>query len=221
MIWLKGLFPFLDRIAIPCFMVISGFVYAKSMMNETIKEACRHKVIIKRLKRYLLPYTCAYILEIAVFLLAALINSHTEIINSLGYSLETDPNNKISFSYILKGFLTGGFGPGSYYTPVMIQLVFLFPLLYLFIEKYRYKGLVASGIFCFFSELWQYYFQIPHSVYRLLILRHVMTICFGIYLALGCYKRNKLLNALSMLVGFTYIVAHSYFSWTPAFFNNG
>ena len=35
------------------------------------------------------------------------------------------------------------------------------------------------------------------------------------------YKKDKFYNILSLLIGFSYIIAHSYYMWTPAFFNNG
>ena len=122
---------------------------------------------------------------------------------------------------ILDGLIRSGYGPGNYYTPVLVQLVLFFPVIYFFMKKFEYKGLIASAAFCFLSELWQYWFKIPKTVYRLLIFRHMMTICFGVYLALGLYKKNKVLNIVSMIIGFVYIVAHSYYKWTPVFFNSG
>lgn len=35
---------------------------------------------------------------------------------------------------IIKSFILGGFGPGSYYIPLMIQLIIITPVLF-FIEK--------------------------------------------------------------------------------------
>ena len=220
-IWKAGLFPFWDRIAIPCFMVISGFVYAKSIEGKTLKEAYDPRLIFRRLKRYLLPFLFVYLLELLVFYLASTDAVRSFLLNQFQYQPSEDPLEKLSLSMILDGLIRSGYGPGNYYTPVLVQLVLLFPLLYFFMKKYEYKGLIASAVFCLLNEFWQYYFKIPRTVFRLLIFRHIMTICFGIYLSLGLYKKNKVLNLVSMIIGFVYIIAHSYHQWTPAFFNNG
>lgn len=220
-IWKAGLFPFWDRIAIPCFMVISGFVYAKSIEEKTLREAYDPKLIFRKLKRYLIPFLFVYLLETSVYYLASTEAVRSFLFERLHFQFSTDPLEKLTLSTFFGEMIKGGYGPGNYYTPVLIQLVFLFPLIYFFMKKYEYKGLIASAVLCFLSELWQYYFKIPRTVYRLLIFRHIMTICFGIYLALGLYKKNKALNLVSLVIGFIYIVAHSYYKWTPAFFNNG
>ena len=220
-IWRAGLFPFWDRIAIPCFMVISGFVYAKSIEGKTLKEAYDPKLIFRRLKRYLLPFLFVYFMELLVFYLASTDFVKTFLSERFQYQFDSDPLDKLSLHIILDGLIRSGYGPGNYYTPVLVQLVFLFPLFYFFMKRFEYKGLLGSAVFCFLIELWQYYFKIPRSVYRLLIFRHIMTICFGIYLALGLYKKNRVLNLISLVIGFIYIVAHSYYKWTPVIFNNG
>ena len=220
-IWLKGLFPFWDRIAIPCFMVISGFVYALSMNEKTIKEYYSRKNVSHKLNRYLFPFLFIFLLEHLIYL----VMSKQEILLFLSerfqYDFSTEVSGKFLPFQLFKALITGSYGPGNYYTPVLVQLVLLFPLLYMLINKFRYKGLALSALFCLCAELWQYSIGLPRTVYRNLILRHIMTICFGIYLSLGYYKKNKVLNILSMAAGFSYIIAHSYYRWTPAFFNNG
>lgn len=220
-IWLKGLFPFWDRIAIPCFMVISGFVYSESIKGKTIKEAYEPKTIWRKLNRYLIPFLFVYTSELLIYYLIGQDSFISFLHNRFNYSFNSDPLEKLTLSNILDSLIRSGYGPGNYYTPVMVQLVLLFPLMYFFMKKYKYKGLIASFLFCLGSELWQYYFHIPRTTYRLLIFRHILTICFGIYLYLGLYKKNKPLIFLSMAIGFIYIVAHSYYQWTPVIFNPG
>lgn len=216
-IYYNFLFPIWDRFAIPCFMVISGYVYSHSFSkNESIKEHYSNK-LIPRLLRYLIPYTTAIIIEF----LAIYIITKFDLLNLLNISIKSNLNEQLSFTSILKTYFTGGYGPGNYYTPVIMELTILFPYINKFIKKYRFKGLILAFIFCLCSELWQYYFHIPNEIYRLLVFRHMFTICFGIYVYLGYWKQNKLLNVLSLLTGLTYILAHSYLGFTPYFFNRG
>lgn len=218
--WQKSGMPFWDRMAIPCFMTISGFLYTRSIQNKTIDEYYSIKNIARKFKRYLLPYTFVFLMEVLLWSILAIPSIQTMITESFNYSFDYDPGTKLSLSNLIHLYLFGGEGPGNYYTPVLMQLIIIFPFLYFFIGQYRYKGLLASAFFCFLSELWQYLFHVPKTTYRVLILRHIMTICFGIYLALGYYKKNKALNFLSISTGIAYIIAHSYYRWTPVFFNN-
>ena len=217
--WLRLLIPFWDRIAIPCFMVISGFVYGKSIEGKTLKEAYDPEHLKRRLKRYLIPFLFAFFLETLLYIVADTSFIKNILLDRFAYSFSSTINGHKQLPGIFRGLINGGYGPGNYYTPVMIQLVFLYPLIYSFIKRFKYKGLVCSFFFCLLSELWQYYYHIPNEIYRNLIFRHIMTISFGSYLSLGLYKKNIILNVLSLLIGFIYIIAHSYHSWTPFFFN--
>ena len=215
-IWKNGLFPIWDRFAIPCFMVISGFVYTKSFLKkDSIKEYYSIKNLIHKLFRYLIPFAIAYTLEILVYFII----NKTNVMNYFGYYPQSDISARISILVIIKNFFTGGYGTGNYYTPVILQLVLCFPLLYMLIKKNEHKGLIISFFLCLLSEVLQYFFGIPNSIYRLLILRHMFAICFGIYISLGYYKKNILLNVVSAIIGLTYIIFHSYFGFTPFFFN--
>ncbi len=208
---------FWDRMAIPCFMIISGFVHSRSIRNMTLSEAYETKNITRKLKRYLIPYTVAFAIEAAAYF-AVNLPIISQFINRLD-SFDFDASKYISFPSLLKAYVSGGFGPGSYYTPVLIQLVLLIPILVYFMKKTGFFGLVLSFFFSFSFEITQYFFQMPNSIYRLLIFRHIMTICFGIYYSLGNYKKDRKLNLLSLLIGFSYIILHSYYRWTPFFFN--
>ncbi len=216
-VWKKALFPFWERMAIPCFMVISGFVHSRSIGNMALSEACRAENIIRKLKRYLIPYTVAFAIEAAAYSAASL-PIMSRFIGRYGL-IDFDANKYISFPSLLKAYISGGFGPGNYYTPVLIQLVLLIPILVYLMKKTRFYGLMLSFAFCFVFEIIQYLIRMPNSIYRLLIFRHMLTICFGIYYSLGNYRKNRKLNLLSLLIGFAYIILHSYYRWTPFFFN--
>ena len=218
-VWLKSLYPFWGRIAIPCFMVISGFLQGRSNENKTLKQAYEPHLLWNKLKRYLQPFLFVFLLEVLFYFIGSSSMFQNFINTVFHYSLETSQD--LSLKGILTSLIIGGYGPGNYYTPVIIQLILFYPLIYRFIRKFEYKGLCFSFFFCLCSELWQYNYKIPNSIYRNLLLRHMMTLSFGAYYSLGLYKRNKILNLLSAITGISYIILHSYYGYTPYFFNRG
>lgn len=122
---LKLLFPFWIDMAVPSLMIISGYVYAKSYMRNNITEmekAYKLTFILKKINRYTIPFLITIIIQ---------------MILSRKTSFMFVPESK---SLILKWILSGGTGPGSYYYPCMIQLIFYFPLIYFGIKKYKMGG---------------------------------------------------------------------------------
>ena len=81
-------------------------------------------------------------------------------------------------------FLTGGTGPGSYYYPVMMQFVFVAPLIFCVIKKYEEKGVVLSFVANLFYEVLQRAYGMNEQCYRLLLFRYTFLIAFGCYLHL-------------------------------------
>lgn len=200
-------------------MVISGFVYSKSIENKTLQDTYSFHELFRKFKRYLIPFATVYAVELLIYFVCGIPSVQNLLLKIFHFQFDSNPWNHLAFPSIFVHFLSGGIGPGDYYTPMIIQLILLFPLLYYFIRKYQYKGLIISFISCFVFELIQYVFHIPNSIYRLLVFRHLLPICFGIYLSLGLYQRNKVLNMLSLLIGFIYILAVNYHDMIPSFFN--
>lgn len=88
----KFLFPFWVDMAVPVFMILSGYVYAKSFANKKIssfEDAYESRRIIVKVERFLVPFTMMYILELCSNIV--LKDSH------------------YSFRQIYNGFLCGGF----------------------------------------------------------------------------------------------------------------
>ena len=48
---------------------------------------------------------------------------------------------------ILKALLGGGYGPGSYYTIIMLQVVLIAPVVYFVVKKFDFFGVVLWFIF--------------------------------------------------------------------------
>lgn len=101
-------FPFWVDTAVPIFMMISGYVYAASIEKSKLKkaeDALSLSFTYKKLVRYSLPFIFAFLAEIIIhYILGGTYTKKELFIN----------------------FFQGGFGPGSYYIPIMIQFIFIF-----------------------------------------------------------------------------------------------
>ncbi len=157
-------FPYWISMAVPIFMILSGYLSALSMQRngtETLEISYRPKRIAKTILRFSIPYVIFFLGEV-------LYNYYTK---------------SLTQSSVFKFFLTGGIGPGSYYYPVMIQFVFLFPLIYFIIKDRPVRGLAV----CFFANLCYEilktaYFMNPEC-YRLLVFRYIFAIAIGVFFA--------------------------------------
>lgn len=90
------LFLFWVDMAVPIFMILSGYVYTKSFVKKeiaTFEDAYRFRNIIPKIVRFMVPFLMVYVLELC-------------IISLIG--------QRYALSQIYNGFLCGGFGPGSY-----------------------------------------------------------------------------------------------------------
>lgn len=189
-------FPFWIDMAVPIFMIISGYVYAKSYERrhiETIEEAWAPNNTLDKFIRYTVPYVISYIIEILM-----------RILNGSW--------NGIKHSLLI--FLEGGDGPGSYYYPIMIQFIFLFPILYFPIKKDIYRGTMFCLILNIIYELiFQRVYDMTETYYRMIVFRYIFLIAMGIVLTKYSGKLNLkkwLLFVTTMIIGITYIIVYRY-----------
>lgn len=194
---LKYLFPFWIDMAVPVFMVLSGFVYGKSFQRKRISsfdDAYSWDYIIEKITRYTIPFAFVFGIE----LLLSVINNQGINIFQIGFD-----------------FLCGGYGPGSYYYPIMIQFIFLVPVIFITVDKHGHKGLVIFGIINFIYEVLKRAYLMNAECYRLLCFRYIFLIAYGCYLSKIGYKRNKKYELLVATVGMVYIVIFRYLGYTP------
>lgn len=78
------------------------------------------------------------------------------------------------------------YAPGSYYPVLMLQLVFIFPLLYQMLKNNRNIWIVLC--ICVILELISSLIQLDNKIYRLLIHRYIMYIASGIII----FQRKKI-----------------------------
>lgn len=162
---LNPIFPFIINMAVPIFMIISGYVGALSFERnkiESLSAAYGFSHIYQKLIRYTVPYVLIIIWEVFDC------NIH------LGKSWD-------GYLGKIRWILNGTFGQGSYYYPMLIQLIFLFPIIYFIIEHNEKKGLWICFIINLIYEVLKWSYELNEKCYRLLIFRYIFLLATGVF----------------------------------------
>ncbi|MBE5867367.1 MAG: acyltransferase [Lachnospiraceae bacterium] len=197
----KFLFPFWIETAVPLFMIISGYVYAISYKKQGIhclSEAYLPRNIVNKLIRYTFPFLVVYISELIY--LSAVGNI---IINR---------DNYLEWVFC---FFRGGLGLGSYYYPLMIQFIFLYPIIYFIIKKYSHKGMIICFAINAIYELLQRAYAMDGNFYRLLVFRYIFIIAAGCYMASEAARMKFKTGFALCLIGIAFIVGVTYLGYSP------
>ncbi len=200
------LFPFWIAMAVPCFMVISGYVSGLSYRKKGVinfAEAYKPMVMVQKVLRFVIPYTIAFVAQWIVF---RIFRVYTVGVRTYGILA-------LFFDY-----LRGGKGQGSYYFPIMIQFLLVFPIVYLCIRKYKLRGLMycfgANVIF----EVLKTAYGMSDMEYRLLVFRYLFLFAAGCYFALEDQKpgrKEKLLAGVCIVTGLFFTYLFSYTAYSP------
>lgn len=196
-------FTFAINFAVPMFIYISGFVSALSFeaKETTLETAYSPKSILKKLCRLVIPFSIAFVAEWILFRIKGLF-----MVNVVEYGLLA----------VVKDWFTGGYGMGSYYFPIMIQFIFVFPVIYFCIRKKGAKGLVLAFFINALYELLKYSYGMNETEYRLLFFRYLFVAAAGCYHALNRDKFPKLLTEILMFIfGIAFIVFFTYSGYSP------
>lgn len=192
-------FTMLINMAVPVFMIISGYNFAMSNRKKTggnLKKMYAWEMIKPKLIRFLVPFFTVCLIEIVLLVIE---------------------DKHINPPRI---FLLGAYGPGSYYVPIMIQLLVIFPIIYKLVEKNARLGIALSGAANLLFEISVKIFDMDKYYYRLSIGRYLLLIAFGCYLYLYPEHRVKRYQLISMfLIGLGYIVAVFRFDWDIILFD--
>lgn len=164
--------------AVSLFVVITGIHYSKSMENlinihysendcwETgILGWYKIKQFIKKMGRLWIPYTIE------------------QIIWFISYRCMGKSVGKFFYRYI-----SGGVGPGGYYTVCMIQIIAIFPVLYYVIKKYNIMGVLSIVAINMLYEFMVKYGWIADSFNRLCSIRLFTGLALGIVIYLYFQK---------------------------------
>ena len=195
---LRYFFPYWIDMAVPIFLIITGYVYSQSYEKKEIRSfsmAYQWKHILDKLIRYTIPFFAVWLFEVVVLI-----------------------KRGSNFNPILL-FLHGGVGGGSYYYPILLQLIFLFPVIYFLIKRNGFKGLIICAVINFIYEVLVWAYMIRVDTYRLLVFRYIFVIAFGVYLF---YKKNecrtyiyKAFLLVAFVIGATFIYMNCYRGYVP------
>lgn len=194
------LFLFVVNMAIPVFMVITGYVYSLSMTRKGIEhaeQAYRLPFILKRMVRYTIPMIAVIIWEIA--------DPHFDILS-------------MSRSELLAWAIDGTAGKGSYYYPVMMQLIFFFPIIYFIIDVKKETGLIICMAMNAVYELLVWAYGMNGGCYRLLAFRYTFVIAVGVF----TYKKYKISmswSTLMTIIGALFIIIVGRMNFVPRILN--
>lgn len=198
---LQYLLPYWMSPAVPIFMIISGYVYTQSYMRKgisTFEDAYNVKGLIDKLIRYTVPMIMVYVIIVCLSVFVF--------------------ENEMSIPKIIMQFTRGGYGPGCYYFPFMIQFVFIFPLIYLIIKNWDFKGLVFCALANIGYEVIKLSFDMSYKSYRLFIFRYIFAIALGCFFSMGKFKIKKWMGILSFVVGAGYLYVMCYTDYDPIVF---
>lgn len=199
-------FPFWIDMAVPLFLIISGYVsacYLKRKNPETIEKAYTKNWVLKSAIRYTVPFLFMHVVECLIDLRNHVFAGKKDFIQAVFYR-----------------FVQGGVGPGSYYYPIMMQFILIFPIIYFAIKNYREKGLLGCFVTNFLFEVLRKPFYLGEETYRLLIFRYLFVIAMGCYFSLYPDLKSKKVNVVSFVVGIAFIVVTSYCGYTPLIFDS-
>lgn len=119
-------------------------------------------------------------------------------------------------------FLSGGYGPGSYYYPILIQLLLIYPLLYSILFNLKERGLLLLFIANLIFELLKEPFAISAELYRLCIFRYIYLLGFGCYIGLYGFNANtvKWSNSIFAAISIAFLIVTQYTAYTAKVFTN-
>lgn len=178
--------------AVPIFLVLVGYNTIHCYLNKGIANlgSCYAKsYLVKRFKRILVPFIYIWIFELFITIIT---------------------KQPITIKIIIYKSILGGWGPGGYFIPIIIQFIIIVPLLYKVAQHNKYIMLISSFIINMIFELFSYYANISDNLYKIISLRYLFLVALGVYLALYHIKKRKLL-LVGVLFSIIYITCIDYF----------
>ena len=180
---------------VPIFMLLAGYNTANSYQRrnyEYLNQFYNFSFLYKKIERLVYPFLLVWFVQvIAQYVL----------------------NSGLSASELFISLISGGWGPGSYFVPIIIQATLILPLIYLLCRKNLTAMTITLFIVSLLIEVVCLLMDMPEGVYRLLVFRYLFALTLGVWLALNTKKINyKWLIPLS-IISLIYITGVNYFDW--------
>lgn len=188
--------------AVPIFMILSGYVFALSAKEKSYKELYGFASIKKKFIRFTIPMAIAFILYLLLRFIGGNSPTPYEIFRTLAL---------------------GNYGQGAYYYNLMIEFIFLAPLLYGIIRRFEANGVILIGAVNFIYETLCSAYGFHTALYRVIIFRYLFAIALGMYV--GRYKDRKIspvvlgtmlaLGAAYILLPYVWGYSYKIFTYNP------
>jgi len=181
------------------FIIIIGFSTTQSYIKydiNSLMECYSWPLLKKRLDRIIWAYLFTVTLEM---LTSFILTNYFQIGN-------------FQLDHWLKEYLNGGSGPGSYFVPLLLQVLLFLPILYVLANKNVNLMLIGAFVLNMLFELYCYYSDMPQGVYRFIFIRYLLAIALGIWLA-KTKQINWYLVTAGALLSLLYITGYNYFDF--------
>lgn len=198
------LFPFWIDMAVPILMIITGYNYYNSF-NKPVTSPKRK--LTKNLQRILIPFSVTMFLQYCALSI-----------------YEKD------FLTPLKHIIKGGYGPGGYYSIVMIQVILLFPFIFKIIKKFKHGFIIIVVANILLEFIWSFFpflngtvfERYSNTIYRLLAFRYFGVIAIGAWYAKLADKNHQIykLRYIIGIIGFILIYLWQYKEMKTYIFDN-
>ena len=172
--------------AVPVFMILSGYVFSLSAKDKSIKQLYNFATLKRKFIRFTLPMSIAF----TIYLLLKFISG-----------------SPLMPFEIFKSLALATYGSGAYYYNLMIEFIFLAPLMYKIIKHFDANGIILIGGVNFIYETLCSAYEFHTALYRVIIIRYLFAIALGMYI--GRYKERKISPVLLgtiLAIGATYIL---------------
>lgn len=178
-------FTWLIAMAVPIFMLLMSYNFSMSFERKThgrFIELYEWKNVMPRIIRFTVPFAMIFVVEMVL-----------EHLEGQAYSLKK----------MVLCFVEGGIGPGSYYYPILMQLLFLFPIIYFLVKQVSWVGVAVVALLNLAYEYYVRYSEMELETYRLLAPRYLLFLAMGCYLYFHLKEAKKYpLPVWSMFPGF-------------------
>lgn len=186
-------FPYLDKVVAPFWLEMQVPIFVLIQAFHVLKKPSSELDFKKLFSRVLLPYMIVLIGIVFVYLLFG----------------------KLDNNQIIKGLIGGGYGPGSYYPWVYIQLAIILHLVRpLFNRGNTTNQTILWIVVCEGFEILESCINMPDPIHRLLAVRYL----FLIYLSWRWVKQGIIINKRTILLSILSGLSIAYFYYCN--FNN-
>lgn len=182
---------------VPIFIILFSYNASKSYIKKeyyNLKQIYNIFYIKHKMARLILPFVLFWILEVII-----------------QYSFF----NAVSKQELFHSFIFGGWGPGSYFVPIVVQALLITPLIFLVIK--HNNSIKTLFLFFLLSLLLEYFcvvFNINAHDYRLVLIRYIYALVLGTWFAFN-ENRIKLRSLCPLaILSLIYITVVNYYDYT-------